>query len=70
MFSFVLYFQRFAVIAFAVADITWHIHIRQEVHFDFDHAIALTGFAATAFHVKRETACAVTAFFGGWYFGK
>ena len=59
--AFVLNFQRFAVIALAFALIARHVDIRQEVHFDFDHAVALTGFTASATDVKAETPRRVTA---------
>ncbi|MNE50429.1 hypothetical protein D3C80_1450020 [compost metagenome] len=57
----VLNLQRFAVIAFASALIARHINIRQEVHFDFDHAVTLTGFTASAAHVKAETSRRIPA---------
>ena len=62
VFAFVLHLQRFAVVAFAVADFARHIHVGQKVHFHFDHAVALAGFAAAAFDVEREAADAVAAF--------
>ena len=52
----VLHLQRFAVIAFAMADVARHIHVRQEVHLDLDYTIALTRFAAAALDVEREAA--------------
>jgi len=58
----VVHFQRFAVVALAVADVARHIDIGQEVHFHLDHAIALTGFAATALDVKAEAPRPVAAF--------
>ncbi len=60
----VLYFQRFAVVALAVADIARHIHVRQEMHFNLDHAVALAGFAAAALDVERETPGVVAALLG------
>ena len=42
----VLDFQRLAVVALAVADVAGYVDVRQKVHFDLDHAVALTGFAA------------------------
>ena len=59
--AFVLNLQRFAVVALTKADIAWHVHVRQKVHFDLDHPIALTGFAAASRHVERETTGAVPA---------
>ena len=58
----VLDFERFAVVAFAVADFAGDVHVGQEVHFDFNHAVALAGFAAAAFDVEGESADAVAAF--------
>jgi hypothetical protein len=52
--AFVKDVQCFPVVSFAVADIAGHIHIGQEVHFDFDQAIALAGFAAATAHVEAE----------------
>ena len=54
--AFIEHFQRFAVVAFALADITGDIDVGQEVHFDLDDAIALARFAAAAFHVEGEAA--------------
>ena len=42
-----------------MADLTGHIHIRQEVHLDFYQAVAGAGFAPAAFHVKAEPAGSV-----------
>ena len=61
-FTFVIDFERFAVVAQAVTDIAGNIDIRQEVHFDLDHAVALTGLAAPALDVEGETPRPVTAF--------
>ena len=49
-------FQRFPVIAGAVADFTGDVDVRQEVHFDADDAVAFAGFAAAAFDVEAEAA--------------
>ena len=66
-------FQGFAVVALAVAHITRHIHIGQEVHFHFDHAVALASFASTAtiggIDVEAETAWAITTLTGSRDFG-
>lgn len=40
VFAFVLDFEGFAVVAFAVADFAGDVHVGQEVHFDFDYAVA------------------------------
>jgi hypothetical protein len=42
----VLHFERFAVVAHAVAHVAGHVHVGQKVHLHFDHAVALAGFAA------------------------
>src|SRR3546814_5166591 len=38
-----LYFEGFAIVARAVADVAGDVDVRQEVHFDLQHAVALTG---------------------------
>ena len=53
-FAFVGDAEGFAVVAFAVADVAGDEDVRQEVHFDFDDAVALAGFAPSAFDVKGE----------------
>ena len=67
VFSFVEHFKCFAVVAQAVADVARHIHIGQKVHFYFDQAITLAGFAAPAARalrdVERKAPRAVTALF-------
>ena len=60
-FTFVLNFERLAVVALAAAHIAGHVDIGQEVHLDFEHAVALAGFAAPAFDVERKTSRAVAA---------
>ena len=52
VFAFVADFEGFSVVAFAFADVAGHVHVGQEVHFYFDYAIALAGFAAAAFDVE------------------
>ena len=56
-----------------MADIARHIHVGQEVHFHFHHAIALTGFAASAAvrsaDVKAEATGAIPAFARCGYLG-
>src|SRR3546814_8346962 len=37
------------------------VDVRQEVHFDLQHAVALTGFAAAALHIEAEAAGLVSA---------
>ncbi len=59
--AFVVNLQRLAVVAFALADLARHIHIRQEVHLDLDDTLALTGFAAPTLDVEGEAARLVAA---------
>ena len=54
-------FQRFAVVALAVADVAGDVDIGQKVHLDLDHAVALASLAAPAFDVEREAAGLITA---------
>src|SRR5690606_31259944 len=54
-------FQRFPVIALAAAYVAGHVHVGQKVHFNLDHAVALTGLATSALHVERETAGIIAA---------
>ena len=56
--------QRLAIEAFAVTDITGHEDIRQEVHLDLHHAIALAGLTASTLHIEGETARLVAARLG------
>jgi hypothetical protein len=51
-----LHFQRFAVVALALADVAGDVDVRQEVHLDLDDAVALAGLAAPALDVEREAA--------------
>ena len=67
VFAFVLHFQCFAVVAFAVADVARDVDVGQKVHFDFQYAIAFAGFATAAFDVERKTARLITALFRGRY---
>ena len=46
--------QGFAVIALASAHIAGHVHVGEEVHLHFDHAVALAGLAAAALDVEAE----------------
>ena len=47
-------FEGFFVEALALAALTGHIDIGQEVHFDLDQAITLAGLAAPALDIERE----------------
>src|SRR5690606_26011013 len=53
--------QRFAIVAFALADVAFDIDVRQEVHFDLDDAVALARLAAAALHVEGEAAGLIAA---------
>jgi hypothetical protein len=57
------HFQRFAVIAFALALIAQHFYIWQEIHFDDFSATATTCFAPTAFYVETKSTGFVSADF-------
>lgn len=63
-FSFVGDFQGFAIETFTKASRAFGPCIRQEMHFDFELAVALAALAATALGVEGESAFAVTPLFG------
>ena len=50
-----------AVVAFALADVALHVHVRQKVHLHLDDPVAGTGLAAAALDVEAEAARRVTA---------
>ena len=52
--AFVFHFQGLPVVTGTLADFTRHIHVRQEVHFDLESAIAVTCLASPAFNVEGE----------------
>jgi hypothetical protein len=56
--------EGFAVVAFAFADIALNVDIGEEVHLDDVHALATTGFAASAFDVERKLSRFIAACFG------
>lgn len=58
--AFVMDFQGFAVIAPPPAHIAGDIDIRQEMHFNLDDTVALTGLAASPFDVETESPRCVT----------
>ncbi len=58
------HFEGFAVVALALAGVAGDVDIRQEVHLDLDHAVALAGLAAAALDVEREPARFVAARLG------
>ena len=47
-----------------MADLTWHIDIRQEVHFDLQDTVAAAGLASAALHIKAESSLLVAARLG------
>ena len=47
--------QRFSIVAFTLTYFARHIHVRQEVHLDFDNTLAFTGFTTTTFDIERES---------------
>ena len=59
-----------AIVACAITDFTRNIHIRQEVHFNLDGAIALAGFTATALNVEAKPASLVSTHLGLLSFGE
>ncbi|MPM56268.1 hypothetical protein SDC9_103070 [bioreactor metagenome] len=56
--------QCFATIALAFTDLTWNKNIGQEMHFNFNDTIALTGFATASAHIETKPACFVSTHFG------
>ena len=60
----VLHLQGLPVIPLAMAHLTGHVHIRQEMHFDFHQAVAVTGLAPAALYIEGEAARAVAPHFG------
>ncbi len=69
-FSFIFYIQCFAVVAFSAADFTGYIHIRKEVHLDFQNTVSGACFAASAFDIKAKTPFFVAFGFGVCSAGK
>ena len=53
--AFEAHFERFAIVALAVAGFARHVDIRQKIHLDGLVAIALAGLAASAFDIEGET---------------
>src|SRR3546814_1041787 len=53
--------QRLAVVALAVAHVAGDVDIRQEVHLDLQHAVALIGLAPPALDVEGEAPRLVSA---------
>ena len=46
--------ERFAVIPSPAARLALHVHVREEVHLDAEHAVALARLAPAALYVERE----------------
>ena len=63
-FSFVFYLQSLPVIPFSVTYLAGHVHIRQEMHFNFDNAVSAAGLAAAALYIEAEAAFFVSPGFG------
>ena len=59
----VMHFEGFAVVALAVAGFAGHVHVRQEVHFNLQGAVAGAVLAAAALDVEGESAGGVAAHF-------
>ena len=64
-FSVVEDLERGWVVASSVAVLAGHVGRREEVHLEFDHALAEAGFAASALVVEGKPACGVAAHSGG-----
>src|SRR5580692_4232562 len=62
--------QRLAIVALALADIALDINVRQKMHFDLDHAIALAGLAAPALDIEAEAPGGIAARLGFRQFGE
>ena len=60
--AFKAHFQRLAVIAFAVAHLARHIHIRQEIHLNAFVAVALASLAASATDVEGEASRLISTY--------
>ena len=50
-------FERLRIVTFAAAIFARHVCARQKIHFQFDIALALARFAASAFGVEQKPAC-------------
>ena len=49
---FVFYRQRFSIVSLAAAHIAGDINVRQEIHLDPFHTVALASFAPAAFYIE------------------
>src|SRR5690606_40806211 len=50
-----------SIVALALPPLARNVHVRQEVHLDFDDAVALARFATAALDVEAETSRLVAA---------
>jgi len=62
-FAFESYFECFAVVAFSVAFLSRHEHVREEVHLYRLVAVAIARLAASACHIERESPRLVASYF-------
>ncbi|MNE82998.1 hypothetical protein D3C80_1797740 [compost metagenome] len=58
----ILNFKGLTIVSLSFAHFTRNIHIRQEVHLDFDDTVTATGFATSTFDVKTKTAFLIPAY--------
>ena len=56
-----MHLERLAVVALALADLTGHVDIRQEVHLNLQQAVAGAGLTAAAADIEREAPRAIAA---------
>ena len=63
-FAFVFDFKRLTVITLSAADLTRHIHIRQEVHLNLKDSVTAAGFASSALDVETESSLLISAGLG------
>ena len=59
--SAISHFKSLAVVPAALAGLAFHEHVREEVHFDPTHSLALAGFAPSALDVEAESPRLVAA---------
>ncbi len=59
--SFVFDLQCLPVVASAVADLAGHVHIRQEMHFDLDNAVAAAGLTSSSLYIKGKTSLCIAS---------
>ncbi len=65
-----MHLKGFPIESCPMTDITRNINIGQELHFDLQLPLSLTGFTATAMHIERESAGFVTSNFTLRHFSK